>query len=125
MIVGLGVDVIELDRVRDVFERHGDRFTGRILTPGEREYCARRRDQVPSLAARFAAKEAALKGLGTGLTGGIRWQDVEVVRGRSGPPTIALHGRASAAASEKGVSRVHLSLTHGRSVAVAVVVLES
>jgi holo-[acyl-carrier protein] synthase len=124
MILGIGVDVIELDRVRGVLERHGERFTGRILTRGERAYCSRRADPVPSIAARFAAKEAVLKGLGTGLSRGIGWRDVEVARGRGGPPTVVLHRNARTLAEQAGVARVHLSLSHGRGIAVAVVVLE-
>lgn len=124
MILGIGIDVIELDRVRGVLERHGERFTSRILTTGERAYCARRADPVPSIAARFAAKEAALKGLGTGLSQGIGWRDVEVSREQGGPPTIVFHRNARTLAEHAGVAGVHLSLTHGREVAVAVVVLE-
>ncbi len=122
MIVGLGVDIVELGRIRDVLERHGERFLQRILTADERRYCALHRDQVPHVAARFAAKEAALKALGTGWSGGIHWTDVEVVREPSGKPTLALHGEALK--RQGAEARWHLSLTHDRGNAVAVAVLE-
>jgi holo-[acyl-carrier protein] synthase len=122
VIAGLGVDIVELGRIRDVLERHGERFLKRILTEGEQRYCALHRDPVPHVAARFAAKEAALKALGTGWSGGIHWTDVEVVREASGKPTLLLHGEA---AKLQGPSACwHLSLTHDRGNAVAVAVLE-
>ncbi len=122
MIAGLGVDIVELGRIRDVLERHGERFLKRILTEDEQRYCALHRDPVPHVAARFAAKEAALKALGTGWSGGIHWTDVEVVREPSGKPTLLLHGEA---AKLQGPSACwHLSLTHDRGNAVAVAVLE-
>lgn len=122
MIAGVGVDIAELDRIRDLLSRHGERFLSRILTEGERAYCQARRDPVPHVAARFAAKEAVLKALGTGWAHGIKWTDVEVIRGESGPPTISLHGEAQRLAGANG--RWHLSLTHDRGAAVAVAILE-
>lgn len=125
MVVGIGVDIVQIDRIERLLERHGDRFLARVMTDGERAYCARHKNPTPSIAARFAAKEAVLKALGTGWSGGIRWQDVEVVRGDAGPPVIALHGAAAAIAAGKGVVRTHLSLAHDAGAAVATVVLES
>ncbi|MBP7148841.1 MAG: holo-ACP synthase [Acidobacteria bacterium] len=121
MISGIGVDIVDLPRIRGVLERHGPRFLDRVLTAGEQAYCQRHRDPAPHVAVRFAAKEAVLKALGTGWSGGIRWTDVEVVRGESGPPRIELHGVAAEVAAG---ARVHVSLTHDRGAAVAVAVLE-
>jgi holo-[acyl-carrier protein] synthase len=121
-IEGVGVDLVELDRIRAALERHGERFLDRILTAGERAYCYRRRDPVPHVAARFAAKEAVVKALGTGFAQGIRWVDVEVERDEVGPPRIVLHGAAQQIAGE--AARVHLSLTHDKGAAIAVAVLE-
>src|SRR5262244_969535 len=92
-IIGLGFDATDLPRIRDVFDRYGDRFLQRVFTDGEITYCTRQRDPVPSLAGRFAAKEAAMKALGTGHSQGVLWRDVEVVR-RGGPPQLRLHGGA-------------------------------
>jgi holo-[acyl-carrier protein] synthase len=125
MIEGIGIDLVDLERLRQVLERHGDRFLDRILTEGEREFCDRHRDPVPHVAARFAAKEAALKALGTGLTSGIRWSDLEVEREDSGKPLLRFRGAAERVARERGVRSVHLSLTHDRRAAAAVVVLEA
>ncbi|UCF66793.1 MAG: holo-ACP synthase [Acidobacteriota bacterium] len=125
MILGVGLDVAEIDRIRQVIQRHGDRFLTRVLTEREREYCAQHRDPAPSVAARFAAKEALLKALGTGLSDGISWQDVEVVRQRGQAPKLELYRRAADLATARGLSRAHLSLSHDRGVAAAVVVLEA
>ncbi len=125
MIRGIGVDIVQLSRIRDLLDRNGPRFLARVLTEGERAYCARLVDPVPSIASRFAAKEAVLKALGTGWSQGIRWQDVEVIRGEYGPPSIALHGAADEIARKAGVGQVHISLTHDSGAAVAVAVLES
>ncbi len=122
MIAGVGVDLVELDRIRAALGRHGERFLDRILTAGEREYCYRRRDPVPHVAARFAAKEAVVKALGTGFSHGIRWVDIEVLREDNGPPEVALHGAAVEIAGE--TARVYLSLTHDKGAAIAVAVLE-
>lgn len=122
MIVGLGIDVAELDRVEKIHRRHGPRFAERILTPAERQ--ALPALPVPYLAARFAAKEAAVKALGTGFRDGISYQSVEVVPGPLGKPILRFLDQARTRASALGVARVHVSLTHGRDVAAAVVVLE-
>ena len=124
MITSLGVDIIELDRIRSTFERFGARFLDRVLTEAERAYCARKVDPVPSVAGRFAGKEAVAKALGTGIARGVHWRSIEIVRAPSGKPGIALHGEAKRLADAAGVRNVHFSLTHGRDAAVAVAVLE-
>ena len=126
MVVGLGVDVCDIARIRRALERPtGERFKTRIFTPGERAYCEqRRRGRFASYAARFAAKEAAMKALGTGWADGIRWQDVEVVRPPNGPPALVLHGRAAAIARRRGIRRWLLALSHGDASAVASVIAE-
>ena len=113
-----GVDIIEIQRIRDAVERWGDRFLQRIYTDDELAYC---RGRIPSLAARFAAKEGTMKALGTGIRG-VRWRDVEVVRPRGKPPTLCLHGGAARKAKELGVQDLALSLSHSREYAVASVV---
>ena len=116
-----GVDLIEIERVKNVFERYGDRFLKRIYTEGEIRYC---RGRAPQLASRFAAKEAVMKLLGTGIRG-VHWSHIEVVRGRGQPTTIVLHGTPLARAKRIGVEHVALSLSHSRDFAVATVVGES
>ena len=116
--ISVGVDVIEIGRVAATLERFGDRFLQRIYTPSEISYC---RGRAPQLAARFAAKEAVMKALGTG-TRGVGWREVEVTRKRSGEPQIALHGRAAARAQHLGIDRLAVSITHSREYAVASVV---
>jgi holo-[acyl-carrier protein] synthase len=123
MIVGLGADLAEVDRIQKAIERYGDRFLRRIFTPGEIAYVTRKANQSERYAARFAAKEAGMKALGTGAVG-VRWQDFEVANLASGKPTLRLHGRAAQVAEQLGVRGVTLSLTHTRGMALAVVVLE-
>ncbi len=113
-----GVDIIEISRVSRVLERYGHRFLRRIYTPGEIEYC---RGRAPNLAARFAAKEATMKALSTGVRG-VGWKDIEVIRHPSGAPSIQLHRRAKARARRLGVREISLSLSHSREYAVAFVV---
>jgi holo-[acyl-carrier protein] synthase len=120
----MGVDMVEVARIRALAERHGDRFLDRTFTPGEREYSMPRARRYEHLAARFAAKEAALKALGTGARLGITLADVEVTSGPMGEPGIALAGDAARRAEALGVTSVHVSLTHADAYAVAVVVLE-
>ncbi len=115
-----GVDIIELDRVKKVMERWGQRFVQRIYTQGEQAYC---RGRIPQLAARFAAKEAVMKALGTGIRG-VGWREVEVVRMRGRAPTIQLHGRALAYAERHGYRQLAVSLSHSRDYAIAFVVGE-
>jgi holo-[acyl-carrier protein] synthase len=124
MIIGVGVDILEIRRLRRALERTGERFTRRVYTTLEREYCHRHRDPAPSLAARFAAKEALFKALGTGWARGVSWQDVEVQRAPGSPPALRLGGKAGEVARLLGVSSIHLSISHSEDYAAAVVVLE-
>ena len=126
MIVGLGVDVVELDRIEKALERHGERFLERILTTAERVLMSKRpKSPVPFLAARFAAKEAAAKALGVGFRNGLSHREIEVTNGAQGEPSMHFSGAAEARAEALGVVRARVSLTHGQDVAVAVVVLET
>ncbi len=125
MILGLGTDLVEIERLRASLARFGPRFLERVFTPGERAYAAGKRFPEQNFAARFAAKEAAAKALGTGLSQGIGWQELEVARAPGGAPRLMLHGRAEALARELGVARSSLSLTHTDRYAFAVVILES
>ncbi len=120
MIVrGIGVDLTRIPRLREVVARWNDRFLQRVFTEQELEYCRRRRDPIPHLAARFAAKEATLKALGTGLRMGVKWRELEVRRERGQAPTMVLSGRCRAIAEAKGGRRVLLSLTHDGDYAMA------
>ncbi len=112
MILGHGIDIVETARIARMMQEHGDRFMHRVFTEGERAYVADQRRIIEHLAGRFAAKEAVLKALGTGWGGGILWTDVEVVRERSGQPTVALHGRCLEVARQQGVTRWLLSISH-------------
>ena len=118
-MLSTGVDIIEIDRVAGVLERYGERFLHRVYTPGELEYC---RGRPSKLASRFAAKEATMKALGTGVRG-VSWKDIEVVRAPSGAPSIALHGRAKARSDRLGVVEISVSMSDGREQAVAFVVV--
>ena len=124
MVVGLGIDLVETARLGRALARTSG-FESRVFTEGESADCAARGDRVQALAARFAAKEACLKALGTGWAGGLGFRQVEVVRETSGSPTLRLHGAAAARAASLGVTRIHVSLTHQASAAAAVVLLES
>jgi holo-[acyl-carrier protein] synthase len=121
-IIGMGIDATEIDRVRELLDRYGDRFLHRIFTDGEIAYCLAHRDPAPSLAARFAAKEAAMKALGTGRSIGVLWKDVEVVR-RSGPPRLNLHGGAARRLQGISGESTLLTLTHARDLAIAHVLI--
>ena len=125
MIVAIGIDIIEIARIEEIFRRRGERFRRRVFTESEIEYCERRASKVASYAARFAAKEAVMKALGTGWAEGVGWSDIEIIRAESGAPIIKLHGRALERMRELGAARVHASLTHSRDIAMAQVILES
>lgn len=125
MIVAIGIDLIEIARVQEVFARRGERFRKRVFTDSEIEYCERRASKMASYAARFAAKEAAMKALGTGWAEGIAWRDIEIISATSGRPSIELSGRALERMRELGATRAHLSLTHTNDLAMAEVILES
>lgn len=124
MIVGSGVDIIEIGRIEAAIARYGDRFRQRVYLAGEIAYCQRKRNAAESFAARFAAKEAAAKALGTGIQAGVGWRDIEVIRAPGGRPSLVLHGRAAAIARQLGASHAVISLTHSRTEAFAQVLLE-
>lgn len=125
MIVGIGIDVAEVDRIRDAIERHGRRFVERIFSSAEIEYVDRKANRYERYAARFAAKEAAMKAIGTGWRHGVRWQDFEVTNMASGRPTLQFHGVAATIAQGLGVRNIALSLTHTELEGVAIVILEA
>ena len=125
MIVGLGVDIAEVERVKGAIERHGKTFLRRVYTPREIEYCEGFKNKFERYAGRFAAKEAAMKALGTGWGRGVRWVDLEVVRERSGRPTLTLSGEAKKIAAQLGVKHIALSITHTEKQALAQVIFES
>jgi holo-[acyl-carrier protein] synthase len=124
MIIGIGIDIEEVERIREAIERHGERFVQRVFTPGEVAYFEAKANKWERYAARFAAKEAAMKAIGTGWDHGVGWRDVEVVNEPNGCPTLVLHGRAQEIAEGKGCKRTWISLSHTRRQAVAQVVLE-
>jgi holo-[acyl-carrier protein] synthase len=124
MIVGSGIDLVEIPRIQQSMERFGSRFLNRVYTPAEQAYCLRKRNAAESLAARFAAKEAGAKALGTGISHGVSWLEIEVVREPSGRPTIQFHGRAAELAKAMQVAHAALSLTHTATLSMASVVLE-
>jgi holo-[acyl-carrier protein] synthase len=125
MIIGTGVDIAEVSRIRESIERFGDRFLQRIFTEGEIRYCGQRANRFESYAARFAAKEAGMKALGTGWSRGIRWRDIEVVRPKGERPTIQFHGEAAIVAARLGTKNIALSLTHTSQQALAHIILEN
>jgi len=124
MIVGMGIDVAEVNRIRGVIESQGERFRRRVYTEEEVAYCEQFKNKYERYAGRFAAKEAAMKALGTGWSRGVRWVDVEVVRQRGGRPTISLKGEAKKIADALGVKNIALSITHTAVQAIAHVVFE-
>jgi holo-[acyl-carrier protein] synthase len=124
MIVGIGVDIVDIRRLRQVLERQGDRFVRRVFTLAEQKFCCAHRDPVPHYAARFAAKEAVFKALGTGWAEGVSWLDVEVRRQEGKAPTLALTGGGEMRGVALGVKTMHISLSHSDDAALAMVVLE-
>ncbi len=123
MIVGIGLDVVEVGKVRELLAAQ-QTFEERVFTPAERNDCAGRADKAEALAARFAAKEACFKALGTGWSQGVSFLQVEVQRGDGGAPRLALSGQAAERARVRGVTHLHVSLTHSAGVAAAAVILE-
>jgi holo-[acyl-carrier protein] synthase len=121
----MGVDVAEVERIRGAIERHGEVFLRRIFTAKEREYCERFKNKFERYAGRFAVKEAAMKALGTGWSRGVRWVDLEVVRQKSGRPTLVLAGEARKIAERLGVKHMALSITHTAAQAFAQVIFEN
>ncbi len=124
MIVGTGVDIAEVPRIAASIERFGERFLRRVFTEAEIKYCQSKINKAERFAARFAAKEAALKAIGTGLRMGISWREVEVTRLPGGRPTMSFHGTAAQFAAKLGAKRAHLSLSHTVEHAIAYVILE-
>ena len=124
MIVGLGVDVVEVRRIREALQHQGERFIRRVYTEGEQAFCEARQDPAPHYAVRFAAKEALFKALGTGWAKGVRWQDVEVLRREQDAPILVLSQAAEKHSQELGTRSIHLSLSHSADSALAVVILE-
>ena len=125
MIVGTGVDIVETPRIEEALGRHGERFARRLCTPDEIAYCEKFKNQAERYAARFAAKEAAFKALGTGWRNGVRWLDVEVTHLPSGKPELRLTGRALEVAQSLRVDRTSVSISHSDRYAVAQVIFES
>lgn len=124
MIVGLGLDIAEIDRIEAAIARHGAPFLERLFTPREVAYCERFKNRYERYAGRFAAKEAAMKALGTGWARGVRWRDIEVVRGDSGKPTLKLEGVAGEIARGMGVKNIVMTITHSGNLALAQVIFE-
>lgn len=122
-VIGIGVDLVEIERMHSALERWGPRFQERIFGPEERRYCESRPAPWRHYAARFALKEAVGKAFGTGIGAEIGWLDIETVRAKTGAPSVALSGRAAALAARRGVARVLASLAHGRAYAIAQAVL--
>lgn len=125
MIVGTGIDIAEVHRIRQSIERFGARFLERIFTEAEMRYCDSKANRTERYAARFAAKEAAMKALGTGWNYGVRWRDCEVARQPGGRPTMHFHGKAGEFAAKLGVKNTALSISHTEEQAIAQVILES
>jgi holo-[acyl-carrier protein] synthase len=125
MIVGTGIDIAEVPRIEASIARFGNRFLHRIFTEAEMRYCDSKANRIERYAARFAAKEAAMKAIGTGWNHGVAWRDVEVCRQPGGRPTIAFHGKAAEFAARLGAVHVALSLSHTKEFAIAQVILES
>ncbi len=125
MIAGIGVDLCEVERMEAAIARHGERLLARLYTPAERRYCESKPNRMERFAGRFAAKEAAMKAIGTGWSRGVGWRDFEVTRAMGGRPLIVFHGAARRIADEMGVTRALVSITHVRSMALAQVLLET
>lgn len=125
MIVGIGADVAEIERIRNSIQQYGDRFLNRVYTEQEQAYASSKANAAERFAARFAAKEAGMKAIGTGWRGGVTWKDFEIVNERSGKPTLRLNGAAHKIAEALGVEHVSVSLSHTAISAFAVVILEN
>ena len=124
MILGIGIDMEEVERIRIVIDRHGARFLDKVYTQSEIDYVEDKVNRYERYAARFAAKEATMKALGTGWNHGVHWRDLEVVNCPDGVPTLNLSGGALDRATEMGFQRVHVSMSHTRGMAVAEVIIE-
>jgi holo-[acyl-carrier protein] synthase len=124
MILGTGIDIIEVSRIGAAIKRHGERFSQRFLLPAELDYCLTHRDPTPFIAARFAAKEAVSKAFGTGIGAALGWLDIEVKRKQSGEPFVRLHGKGGELFAKREATHLHLSLSHTAHYATAVAILE-
>lgn len=124
MIYGIGIDIVQIKRIEQDLERWGERFTQKIFTSGEIDYCSKKKNSSPNFAARFAAKEAFVKALGIGMRRGIHWKDVEVTRGPLGKPVLKLGGQALQVCTKEKIAGVFVSITHDREYSSAIVVLE-
>ena len=124
-VVALGLDLLSIERLEEAVERRGNRFLERVFTAEERAYCNARRARFVHYAGRFAVKEAVMKVLGTGWARGVRWVDIEVRRSQGAPPEVLLHGASKALAAERGIARIHVTITHDAGLAAAVAVAES
>src|SRR6478735_7610355 len=118
-IFGIGIDVVEVERIAAAIARHGEPFLTKLFTPAERAYCEAQKKPALNYAARFAAKEAVSKALGTGIGGQAGWLDLEITRDAAGAPKLVLHGAAAAFAKENGITEIQISLTHAREYAAA------
>ncbi len=125
MIFGIGIDVVQISRIDSLLNRWGDRFLHRVFTRKEIEYCLLRKDPAPHLAVRFGAKEAFLKALGVGYSGGVRWRDIEVIRNLSGRPRIQLHNHTRTLTHRHSINRIHLSMSHDGAYGFVQVILEA
>lgn len=125
VIIGTGIDICEISRMEALLARRGEKAHERLFTAGEVRYCTAKARPGQSFAARFAAKEAVMKLLGTGWSNGVRWRDIEVKRGRGGPPAIELHGEAARLAQRLNIGKIHLSITHSGDIALVHVIGES
>lgn len=124
VIIGLGVDIAEVDRIEAAIVRHGAPFLERIYTPNEIAYCESHKNKFERYAARFAVKEAAMKALGTGWSRGVRWRDIEMANLPSGKPTLKLAGATKQIADRLGVQHISISISHGKNIAIAQVIFE-
>jgi holo-[acyl-carrier protein] synthase len=125
LIVGLGLDIAEIDRIEAAITRHGAPILERLYTPAEVAYCESHRNNFERYAGRFAAKEAAMKALGTGWRRGVRWRDIEIIREPSGKPSLALRGAAKQIADGLGVKNISVTITHSGNLALAEVIFEN
>jgi len=125
MIVGIGLDLAEVDRIEKAIARFGERFLRRVYTDAERRYCESKPNKFERFAGRFAAKEAAMKAIGTGWKQGVAWREFEVMRSPSGQPVMIFHGKAGAIAMQLGVKRALVTISHSKQTAIAQVLLEN
>ena len=124
MIVGTGIDIIEIDRIKHSIIKYSDRFKNKVFTQKEIDYCHSQADPAKHFAARFSVKEAVLKCFGTGMTGGILWKDIEVDKKKSGQPTLNLYGKGEKLFNQLKLKHIHISITHDKSYAVAHAIAE-